>query len=64
MLNVIARNEAILIINCGPAINYKCTFNPIDNIVELYERMLKDKDAMMEELSCLTQGLMPRHKCL
>ncbi len=27
-----------------------CTFNPIDKIVELYERMLKDRDAMIEEL--------------
>jgi transcriptional regulator with XRE-family HTH domain len=32
------------------AINYYPTFNPIDKMVELYERMLKDKDAMIEEL--------------
>ncbi len=31
-----------------------CTFNPIDKIVELYERMLKDKDGMIEELKKLT----------
>ena len=30
--------------------NYQPTFNPIDKMVELYERMLKDKDAMIEEL--------------
>ena len=29
--------------------NY-CTFNPLDKMVELYERMLKDRDAMIEEL--------------
>ena len=28
-------------------INYQ--FNPIEKIIELYERMLKDKDAMIEE---------------
>ena len=29
-------------------INYQ--FNPIEKIIELYERMLKDKDAVIEEL--------------
>jgi len=32
------------------AINYQPTFNPIDKIVELYERMLKEKDAIIEKL--------------
>ncbi len=45
--------------NVGPAayMNYQCTFNPIDKVVQLYdekialyERMLKDKDVMIEEL--------------
>lgn len=42
------------------AINPHCTFNPIDKIVqlydekiELYERMLKEKDEMMERLEKL-----------
>ncbi len=42
------------------AINYYPTFNPIDKIVTLYdekialfERMLKDKDGMIEELKKL-----------
>ncbi len=30
--------------------NYQCTFNAIDKIVELYERMIKEKEAMIEEL--------------
>ncbi len=30
--------------------NYQCSFNPIDKIVELYEKMLKDKEAIIEEL--------------
>ncbi len=45
--------------NVGPAayMNYKCNFNPIDKIVQLYdekiglyERMLRDKDGMIEQL--------------
>jgi len=32
------------------AINYQPTFNPIDKIIELYERMLKEKDAVIEKL--------------
>ena len=32
------------------AINYQPTFNPIDKIVELYERMLKEKDQLIEKL--------------
>lgn len=35
--------------------NYNCTlsFNPIDKIVELYERMLNDKSEMVEKLEAL-----------
>ncbi|MDV3713796.1 transcriptional regulator [Elizabethkingia anophelis] len=45
------------------AMNYQCTFNPIDKIVELheekialYERMLKEKDEMMARLEKLIEG--------
>ncbi len=31
-------------------LNYKCTFNPLDKMVELYERMIKEKDEQIEEL--------------
>ena len=37
----------------GYATHYKCTFNPIDKVVELYERMLKteqEKVIMLEKL--------------
>lgn len=27
-----------------------CNFNPLDKVIELYERMIKDRDAMIEEL--------------
>ncbi|WP_260255475.1 XRE family transcriptional regulator, partial [Elizabethkingia anophelis] len=44
------------------AMNYQCTFNPIDKIVELheekialYERMLKEKDDMMVRLEKLIE---------
>ena len=44
------------------AMNYNCTFNPIDKIVELYdekialyERMLKEKDEMMARLERLIE---------
>jgi len=30
--------------------NFNCTFNPIDKVIELYERMLKEKDALIEKL--------------
>src|SRR5690349_14067749 len=33
--------------------NYQPTFNPIDKVIELYERMLKDKDGMIESLKGL-----------
>lgn len=30
--------------------NYHCTFNPLDKVIELYERMLNDKSEMIEKL--------------
>ena len=38
------------------AINYYPTFNPVDKIVELYERMLKDKNEMIEKLEGLLKN--------
>lgn len=35
--------------NAG-SINYNPTFNPMDKIIELYERMLKEKDEMIARL--------------
>ncbi len=34
-------------------VNYYPTFNPIDKVVELYERMLKDKNEMIDRLEAL-----------
>jgi transcriptional regulator with XRE-family HTH domain len=33
-----------------------CTFNPLDKVIELYERMLKDKNEMIEKLEKLLSG--------
>ena len=30
--------------------NYNCNFNPIDKVVELYERMLKEKNELIDKL--------------
>ena len=37
-------------------VNFHPTFNPIDKVVELYERMLKDKDDLIEKLEGLIEG--------
>ncbi|ODS81538.1 MAG: transcriptional regulator [Cytophagaceae bacterium SCN 52-12] len=46
------------------AMNYQCTFDPIDKLVQLheekivlYERMLKEKDEMMEMLKIFAANL-------
>jgi transcriptional regulator with XRE-family HTH domain len=37
-------------------VNYhNCTFNPLDKMVELYERMLKQQEVMIEKLERLLQ---------
>lgn len=41
------------VIHSGPTVNYDCTFNPLDKVVELYERLVqaeKDKVTYMEKL--------------
>ncbi|WP_128330707.1 helix-turn-helix domain-containing protein [Apibacter sp. HY039] len=38
-------------VNHGINTNYNCTFNPLDKVVELYERMLKDREELIEKLS-------------
>ncbi len=40
--------------NAG-SVFYNPTFNPIDKVVELYERLIKDKEAMIEELKKLIE---------
>ncbi len=30
--------------------SYQCTFNPLEKVIELYERMIKEKNEMIERL--------------
>ena len=39
----------------GYIVHYTPSFNPLDKIIELYERMLKEKDDLIEELKKLKQ---------
>lgn len=39
--------------NEGSQANFHCTFNPLDKMVELYERMLKQQQEMIEKLEKL-----------
>lgn len=43
------------VINAGPTINFQPTFNPIDKMVELYERMLQQQKEMIEKLQRLIE---------
>ncbi|WDO14688.1 helix-turn-helix domain-containing protein [Flavobacterium sp. WW92] len=38
------------------AYNNNCTFNPLDKMVELYERMLQQQKEMIDKLEKLIQG--------
>ena len=52
LLNI-QNNYDSSVINSGPTVNYQCTIDPIDKMIELYERMLKEKDekiALLEKL--------------
>lgn len=44
----IQNNYDNAIINAGPSVNYKCTFNPIDKIIELYEALVKSEREKIE----------------
>lgn len=56
----IQNNYDSAVVNAGPTINYKCTFNPLDKWAEeiaenrrLYERLLqaeKEKMALLEKI--------------
>lgn len=50
-LNNIQNNYEGAIINAGPTINYHCTFNPFDKIVELYEALVKSEREKVELLN-------------
>ena len=43
------------VINAGPSINYKCTFNPFEKMVELYEALVKSEKEKVEMLQKLLE---------
>jgi transcriptional regulator with XRE-family HTH domain len=55
-INIIATNFNSHDHSTMNGVNYYPTFNPMDKIVELYERMLKDKNEMIEKLESLLKG--------
>ena len=53
VFNNIQNNYDGPVVHSGPTVNYECTFNPLDKVVELYERLVqaeKDKVAYLEKL--------------
>ncbi|MDL2144500.1 helix-turn-helix transcriptional regulator [Flavobacterium tructae] len=40
----------------GAQANFNCTFNPLDKMVELYERMLEQQKEMIDKLEKLIQA--------
>ena len=53
VLNNIQNNYEGSVINSGPTVNHNCTFNPLDKVVELYERLVQaeiDKNVYLEKL--------------
>jgi transcriptional regulator with XRE-family HTH domain len=53
VLNNIQNNYEGSVIHGGPTVNHNCTFNPLDKVVELYERLVqaeKDKVEYLEKL--------------
>ena len=53
VLNNIQNNHEGSVIHSGPTVNHNCTFNPLDKVVELYERLVqaeKDKNEYLEKL--------------
>lgn len=56
VLNNIQNNHEGSVINSGPTLNHNCTFNPIDKIVELYERLVQAEKDKVEYLEKLMKG--------
>ncbi|TRX30896.1 helix-turn-helix transcriptional regulator [Flavobacterium sp. ZT3R18] len=53
VLNNIQNNYEGSVIHGGPTVNHNCTFNPLDKVIELYERLVqaeKDKVEYLEKL--------------
>ena len=55
-INIISTNFTSHDHSTMNGVNYYPTFNPIDKVVELYERMLKDKNEMIDRLEALLKA--------
>ncbi|MFV8342266.1 helix-turn-helix domain-containing protein [Flavobacterium sp. XS2P39] len=53
VLNNIQNNYEGSVINSGPTVNHNCTFNPLDKVVELYERLVQSEKEKVEYLEKL-----------
>ena len=56
VLNNIQNNHEGSVIHSGPTVNHNCTFDPIDKIVELYERLVQAEKDKVEYLEKLMKG--------
>ncbi|MCV2485773.1 helix-turn-helix transcriptional regulator [Flavobacterium sp. SH_e] len=56
VLNNIQNNHEGSVIHSGPTVNHNCTFNPLDKIVELYERLVQAEKDKVEYLEKLMKG--------
>ncbi|MFH6962272.1 helix-turn-helix domain-containing protein [Flavobacterium plurextorum] len=56
VLNNIQNNYDGSVINGGPVVNHNCNFNPLDKVVELYERLVQAEKDKVEYLEKLLKG--------
>jgi transcriptional regulator with XRE-family HTH domain len=56
VLNNIQNNYEGSVINSGPVVNHNCNFNPLDKVVELYERLVQAEKDKVEYLEKLYKG--------
>ena len=56
VLNNIQNNYEGSVINDGPTVNHNCTFNPLDKVVELYERLVLAEKDKVEYLERMLKG--------
>ncbi|MRX40467.1 helix-turn-helix domain-containing protein [Flavobacterium sp. LC2016-23] len=56
VLNNIQNNYEGSVINSGPTLNHNCSFNPLDKVVELYERLVQAEKDKVEYIEKLLKG--------
>ncbi|QSB27792.1 helix-turn-helix domain-containing protein [Flavobacterium sp. CLA17] len=56
VLNNIQNNYEGSVINSGPTVNHNCSFNPLDKVVELYERLVQAEKDKVEYIEKLLKG--------